>query len=286
MESFDWVAVATRVAAFVAALQAAGLALFLAAHRTALGASVRPLSVLARGAALTGFALVIGHQAMEGARLAGEWPGLWDAGIQRGNWQRSPGLSALVAAFGLAVEFLGLKVRGAPGRALALAGALGVAGSFALTGHTTEPGVPPLVRAALALHVGIAAYWLGSVAGLLRLTQLDDPPVLETASWAFSARAVWLVPAILPLGVGLAAGLMANVTALFTVYGALLAIKFVGFSILLGLAAFNRWQVLPALRREPAAAARRFRRTLQAEYAMLATVLAVTAAMTSFFSWR
>jgi putative copper resistance protein D len=236
--------------------------------------------------ALAGLALVLAHQVVEAARLAGDWSGLIDLSVQRGNWHRSPGLSALVGAAGLAIEYAGLRVQGGPGRTLAVLGALAVAGSFALTGHTTASTVSPLIRVLLMLHVAIVGYWLGSIVALVRLTRVATISSLSQVSAAFSASAVWLVPAILPLGVGMAVGLLPNLAALRTVYGAFLIIKITGFVLLLALAAFNRWRVVPALEREPLGVTQRFRQMLHAEYALVIGVLSVTAVMTSLYSWE
>jgi putative copper export protein len=286
MESFDAVAVGMRAAAFIAALQAAGLSLFMAVHRTVLAEKAAPLISLARPMALLGLALILGHQVIEGARLAGDWSGLADLDVQRGNWHRSPGLSAMVGAAGLAIEYTGLCLPGPAGRTLTVLGALGVGGSFALTGHTTASTVSPLIRALLTVHVTIVAYWLGSIVALARLTRVATTSTLTRISTAFSASAVWIVPAILPLGLGMAAGLLPNLAALRTTYGALLIAKISGFALLLALAAFNRWRAVPALQRAPLEATLRFRRMLHAEYLLLAGVLSVTAVMTSLYSWR
>ena len=286
MESFDAVAVAVRAAAFVAALQAAGLALFVAAHRTVLAENVRPLITLARTLTLLGLALVLGHQAIEAARLAGDWSGMLAMDIQSGNWHRSPGVSALVGAAGLAIEYLGWRLDGVVGRKLTVIGALGLVASFALTGHTTAAEVSPLLRVLLVLHVGIVGYWLGSIVALTRLTRAASTDSLSDVSTAFSAAAVWIVPAILPIGIGIVIGLLPNLAALRTVYGALLASKLTGFALLLVLAAFNRWRAVPALRLEPVAATRNFRTALHAEYLLVAAVLSVTAVMTSLYSWH
>jgi putative copper resistance protein D len=286
MESFDAVAVGMRAAAFVGALQAAGLALFISAPRTTLTEDASPLVSLARSMTLAGLALVLGHQVVEAARLAGDWSGLVDFDIQWGNWHRSPGVSALVGAAGLAIEYSGFCLTGALSRILPVLGALGVVASFALTGHTTHPTVSPLIRLLLVLHVAIVGYWLGSIVALVRLTRVATTHSLCKVSSGFSASAVWVVPAILPIGVGVAIGVLPNLAALWTVYGALLTSKVSGFAVLLALAAFNRWRVVPALEREPLVATRRFRRSLHAEYLLLVSVLSVTAVMTSLYSWH
>ena len=172
------------------------------------------------------------------------------------------------------------------GRSLLVAGALVVTASFALTGHTSDAAVAPLIRLLLAVHVTIVSYWLGSIVALLRLTRVATIASLGKASRAFSTVAIWLVPAILPIGVGMAFGLLPNVAALRSVYGELLATKLAGFLLLLTLAAFNRWRAVPALLHERSVAVRWYRRTLLTEYMLLASVLSVTAVMTSLFSWH
>ena len=94
------------------------------------------------------------------------------------------------------------------------------------------------------------------------------------------------MPVILPLGVGVAVGLLPNLAALRTVYGGFLAAKVTGFVVLLALAAANRWRMVPALQREPLEATQRFRHMLHAEYLLLISVVSVTAVMTSLYSWH
>jgi putative copper export protein len=182
--------------------------------------------------------------------------------------------------------YVGYCLPGIVGRTLTVLGALLVVASFPLTGHTTESSVWPLFRWLLALHVAIAGYWLGSIAALMRLTKVATTRTLEEVSESFSVSAVWVVPAILPFGVGVAIGLLPNLAALRSVYGALLASKATGLTALLILAAFNRWRVVPELQRKPLVATRRFRHVLQAEYLLLISVLSVTAVMTSLYSWH
>jgi putative copper export protein len=100
----------------------------------------------------------------------------------------------------------------------------------------------------------------------------------------FSARAVRLVPVLLLAGLILAAVLLPNVTALHRPYGELLLAKVVGFCVLMLFAAMNRWRFGPALRLGDRTAGRRFRQVVGAEFVLLATVLCVTAVMTTFFS--
>jgi putative copper resistance protein D len=286
VETIDWVSVIVRAAAFIAALQAAGLTGFAATCRRAgVAAAVPTVNGLLRVSALGAVVLVLSQRGLDAGRLAGEWSGIGDSHLQGMVWSRRPGLSSLVCVAGL-VAVMVSAAQPARWRYLGFLGALGVVASFALTGHTTEAQHAGLAQAILALHVGIAAYWIGAVAGLHRLTRQPDPQAVAQAAARFSTTAVWLVPIMLPAGVLLIVCLLPNLTALLTPYGAILLLKALGFSALIVLAATNRLRHVPALAAGAAGAVRRFRRVLVAEYAVLGGVLAITAAMTSLLSWH
>jgi putative copper export protein len=88
---------------------------------------------------------------------------------------------------------------------------------------------------------------------------------------------------ILLAGIVMAVLLLPNVSALSEPYGELLIAKVVGFAVLMGLAAANKWRLGPALAHGPVSGLW-FRRSVAAEYVLIAAVLAITAVMTSFFS--
>ena len=130
MASFDAAAVAMRCAAFVAALQAAGLACLwppTGAAGQKSGAAGFAGSPHGSGSAL---ALVLGHQVIEAARLAGTGPAWSISTCSGATGTDPPGVSALAAGVGLAIEDAGLCLKDASGRTLTVLGALGVAGSF------------------------------------------------------------------------------------------------------------------------------------------------------------
>jgi putative copper resistance protein D len=286
MEPLDVASVVLRAAAFITALQAAGVAWFVAVcGRAGLGA-VPSVTRLLRISALCAVPLVLMHRGLDAGRLTGEWSGMLDLHLQRMVWGRRPGLSSMVCAAGILGVVAGTSKSGRWGVRLGFVGALCVVGSFALTGHTTEASHPFLLQGLLALHVGLAAYWIGAVAGLYGLTRQSDPRPAARAAAHFSATAVWLVPLILPAGALLIWGLLPDLAALRTPYGGFLALKALGFCGLILLAATNRLRTLPSLVAGSSGAERRFRRVLAAEYAILAGVLAATATMTSLFSWE
>jgi putative copper export protein len=78
--------------------------------------------------------------------------------------------------------------------------------------------------------------------------------------------------------------LLPNLSALSQPYGELLIAKVVGFAALMGLAAANKWRFGPGLVSGTAQSGRWFRRSVAAEYVLIAVVLTITAVMTSFFS--
>jgi putative copper resistance protein D len=82
----------------------------------------------------------------------------------------------------------------------------------------------------------------------------------------------------------MAALLFPNMAALRAPYGRLLIAKVSGFALLMALAAANRWRLGPALAQATMQSERRFRRSVAAEYVLIATILTITAIMTSFFS--
>jgi type IV secretory pathway VirB2 component (pilin) len=110
--------------------------------------------------------------------------------------------------------------------------------------------------------------------------------VVSGLTFAFGEGGSKRVLAGVLFGVGMAIGLLPNVAALRSAYGGLLGSKLAGFLLLLTLAAFNRWRAVPALLHEPSVAVRWYRRALLTEYGLLASVLSVTAVMTSLFSWH
>jgi putative copper resistance protein D len=306
VEPIDILSVVVRAAALVAALQSAGLAWFamprggsaMAASDRSSGRTSRHSAAVAaasvqgalRASALVALVLVLTHRGLDAARLAGEWSGILDAHLQMLVWRRNPGLSSTLCAVGLIAVLVGsAHPKRWPGRwavYLGSTGAFAIVASFALTGHTRQAAHAGIARVLLSLHVGIVAYWIGAVVGLYWLTRQSEPRDVARAAGQFSRTAVWLVPLILPAGLALGWTLLPDLAALRTIYGAFLLAKFLGFCVLIVLAAANRLRYVPALAQGTASGTRAFERVLIAEYATLASVLAATAVMTSLFSWH
>ena len=78
--------------------------------------------------------------------------------------------------------------------------------------------------------------------------------------------------------------LLPDLAALGSSYGRLLIVKVFGFTILMGLAALNKWRFGPALGRDDGRVVKAFQRSVLAELTLIVAVLCVTAALTTFYS--
>ena len=270
-----------RALSFVALLQAAGIAIFVtlfARHLSGAETEVRRLGARSAAAALLLLAAQFG---LEPARLSGEYAGLIDPTL----WQialTSPAAAVFGArVLGLVLAALGLVGRGEPARLMASAGALLIAASFALMGHTAVHRYHLLLGPALATHVLVAAFWLGALPALYLATVRIEAASAAQLIAAFSKAAVWVVPWLAIVGVLIALVLVPKLAVFRQPYGWLLLAKVTGFVVLMGLAAANRSRLGPAV---ALGATRAFRCTLAAEYLLIVGVLAATAVMTSLYS--
>lgn len=283
----DLLSVTVRAAAFVCLFQAAGAAFFLARSR-GLTRSLAPIARLGCGAAVAGALLILCHQSLEAARMAGEYTGLVDPDLQRLAWLSAAGLAHILQACGmlLIVTALGGARRPAGFRSipLAVAGAMLAVLAFLLAGHTSAHALRVWLAPLLALHLLIIAFWFGALAPLALVLRREPLAIAARSFEAFSVVAVWLVPLILVAGFGLAIIMASGLAVLRQPYGQLLALKLAGYAMLMGFAFLNRSRLAPALETHGADAAPALRKSLAIEYALLASVLAVTAVLTTFYS--
>jgi copper resistance protein D len=280
----DILSVALRALSFVLLFQAAGVAIFIALFGRRLDRSQAAVRRLGQAAALAGMAVVAGHYALEAARMAGEMSGMWDPALQEMMWHSPSRAALLCRLLGLLLIAVGLHEASQPRTIMAIGGAALVGAAFTLMGHTSVNAQRAVLATLLMVHLLIVAFWFGALAPLY-LASLKEPPARAfDLTQRFTAIATWLVPLILLAGAAMAALLLPNVAALRAPYGRLLIIKIIGFGLLMGLAAANRWRLAPGLADATNQSERRFRRSLAAEYVLIVTVLTITAIMTSLFS--
>jgi len=198
------------------------------------------------------------------------------------------GLAVLVAAAGMAA--------GPVRQVLVTYGALVAAGSFALTGHTTQADPAVVAGAADAIHMLVAAIWLGGLVGLALVMRWRTDPASTGALVArFSTVAAVSVAVLWVTGVTQAWFTVGSLGALTSSnYGAILLVKLAVVAVTMAMAAWNRWKLLPSLGNaddtntgdtadaadDPVAlAATRVRRTVRLEVIALLAVVLITSVL-------
>ena len=278
-EDPDVLSVAFRAVSFVLLLNAAGITIFLSGFGHLLPHSLPAIAKLGCRLAIGALVFVVGHHALEAARMAGDMSGVVDPAMQAMTLRSGEGAAFALRMVGLALVAVGLR-RGAT-LAIGITGAVLAAASFALTGHTSVTAYRPAAAVLLTLHLLVVAFWLGSLWPLYLVAGREPPPVAARVIDAFSRVAAWVVPVILLAGVGLILVLVPNWAVFKQPYGQLLLTKVALFAVLMALATLNKWTLGPACAR---GRTRAFKQAVAAEYVLICAVLAVTAIMTTFYS--
>ena len=244
-----------RVLSYVGALAAAGM--------VALGALLRrddeptPVSRLAAVAAVVGLVGLLGQIPVQAALATGQGvgsvvqPGVIGLVIGDGI-----GWSTLVTGLGLIgiAMAMNLPFRGPP-RAVALTGAALTPLGFALTGHSRTMSPAVIGYGADVAHLVAAAAWFGGLVALVGIVRRrraahDDPGAVEAVA-RFSGWAAWSLALVVVAGTTMGwlevGGLHALVS---TTYGVVLLVKVGLVTLVVALAAWNRYRLLPAAHRE------------------------------------
>jgi putative copper resistance protein D len=280
----DVISVILRAFSFVLLFQAAGAAIFIAIFGRRLAGSQASVRRLGQAAAIAAIVLVAAHYALEAARMAGKMSGMWDPTLQGMAWNSAAGTAVICRLLGLLLIAVGLRKAKVRWAILAVGGAVLATGAFTLTGHTSVSAHRAALAALLMLHLLVVAFWFGALWPLYVASLRETPARASDIIERFTTVATWLVPVILLAGIVMAVLLLPNLQTLSEPYGELLIAKVAGFAVLMGLAAANKWRLGPALVHGQAQSGRRFRRSVAAEYVLIAVVLTITAVMTSFFS--
>jgi putative copper resistance protein D len=280
----DLLSATLRGLAFVAVLQAGGVALFLGIFGRSLVQSRQRIRRLAVTAAVASVLLLSAQYLLEAARMTGELSGILDAELQRFVLQSA-------AAKILALRLLGIALAGfsiaRSGRGMAVAGVAGgllIAISFMLTGHTASSAERWLLGPALVLHLLVVEFWFGALLPLGAVIRHESADGAAQIVERFSRIATLLVPFIFVAGLVMTAGLLPSVSALTTGYGLGLVGKASAFALLMLLAALNRWRLGPALAADDPAARSSFTTSVMTEFVIIAAVLMGTAILTTFWS--
>jgi copper transport protein len=277
---------AAKLAVYVAMVLGIGGAFFqtwfgqTGAGQTWAGASGRARATPIHAALLVGGLIVtplsVGLQGLDALDLPVSQ--LMQAEVWRAGWQTAYGLTALVAECAIVAGLLALVTPVRLARAPALVGLSGIGLALLLSGHagTVEPRW--LTRSAVFLHGVTVAFWIGALIPLVVAIRAGD----RDALMRFSR----LIP--VPLAVLIATGCLLmfvqidRVDALWTTrYGLVLSGKLALVAVLVGLAAANRFALVPRFAAAGSASAGRALATsIRAELALAFVILALVA------SWR
>jgi len=154
---------------------------------------------------------------------------------------------------------------------------------FAFSGHAAAVG--PAEGLVAVLHVSVAAWWLGSLHFLRERCAHAQFAQLVALVTRFSAIAFILVGTLVIAGLVLILILVDFSTdPWLTPYGWILGAKLCGVGAVLAVASYNRRQLTPRLLAGDRSAVSALRSSLNAEVALIAVVLAITAILTTYTS--
>ncbi|MCW4354427.1 copper resistance protein CopC [Hoyosella sp. YIM 151337] len=205
----------------------------------------------------------------------------WDAvrdSFYAGGSFSAAALGAMLGIAGLAAAVTATsKGSGRAPAAVACGGAGLALGSLLLTGHTRTFGPPLVLLTSDAVHVTAAALWLGGVIGLVFVLRTAEGGA-AAAVVRFSSIAALVLAASAVTGIVMAWLILDSLQGLTgTRYGLTLLLKVGAVAVVVLLAAWNRWKLVPIVGSEPGSL-RQLRRIVGAE----AVVLLVAASITAF----
>lgn len=267
---------------YAAMLLAAGSALFLVAFTVSL-ALVERTARVGRLAAMVGavaYFLAIGFGGAEMVLGGG------GAMFQPDGWSR--GLSSTLmpsAAIGVPAMLLLWWALGGDGqqpRSIALLlGALAAIGSFLVTGHAATAAPVWLMATMVGLHLTATAFWFGALYPLYQSAKLESAHACGALMLRFSKLAVMAVGAVVLSGLVISWTQVQSVSNLLgNDYGEGLLRKLILFVAVLGIAAWNKLALTPALERGDDEAKHRIRTTIRVESALYLLVIGAAMALT------
>lgn len=270
---------AARLAFYLAALGAAGTALYGAAF----GRRVAPeegswlrratlASAAVGGAAAFAWLAVQVALASDGNPLDGE---IWSLMIGM-----PPGRSVLVAVAGLAlVGVAGWLGPARPGAQVV--GGVVLAASFALVGHTTATVPRVLFALLLVVHLLGVAFWAGSLVPLARASR-GEPRAAAAFVEDWARTASWLVGGLVVAGLALSWAIVGSLGVLFgTRYGWALLAKVALVGVVFAFVVWHRFRLTPDLAAGRPGAGRRLARSIGWEAAAMVLVFWAASELTA-----
>lgn len=271
-----------RSVVYLTALMGAGSAAFALLFRSLHPSAYRPIGDFTTAFALLGLlASLLAVPVQTGYLAGGDWRGMLDVELLAMVASSPVGLASAMAAAG-SVLLLLVRAGRPVATALSVLGGAIIVASVTVAGHGAAKD-PILGRALVGLHLAAAAFWIGSLWPLLKLTRTRPGPEAAAVLERFGQVATVVVGGLLAAGTGLAVILLENLSDLWqTRYGAILVAKLAVVCALLVLAALNRQRLVPALARGAAGGQARLMRSIRAEIVLAGLVIVLTAGLTTY----
>lgn len=153
---------------------------------------------------------------------------------------------------------------------------VGAATSSTLTGHISQQALPEHI--ALVLHIIAVSWWIGALPLLIAISYQHPPQCVKAIMLRFGHHAWLPVILLLVTGTGMLASLVDLPGALYrSLYGNIFIVKTVFVLMILGLAAWHKWQLVPKLTRRQHTLAR----SIQIECLIAISILLATATFTT-----
>lgn len=283
MEAWQLAGIASRIVLYGSLALAVGSALFgilIGGHGKALLPSVRQTFQVAAGVVVVS---VLGSLLVQVGGLVDDGlSGALDLEVAGFIWAGPMGTATKTLIAGLVLIGIGFLLSGIPSLICHVVGALASSAFVALSGHgsTADSWVLPVL---ITVHFACLAFWIAALSPLRRAATGALPlPQAAALAHRFGQVATPIVLSLLLAGGWVAWVLLGSVQAIVSSsYGLTLLLK-VGIVVgLLGLAALNRFRLVPAmLRGEPGSAAALVR-SINAETALVLLILVVTASLTA-----
>lgn len=168
----------------------------------------------------------------------------------------------------------------APGKFSGILGVILIVISLGASGHAASSGL--LMNSVFVIHALMAGIWLGALLLLYRCIAINPVSMLTVVLNQFSRRATIVVSLLLLCALIMAWYQLGEFKQLFfSDYGFWLMIKIGLVSLVLIVAAINRWKFTPALESGSSSARQSLRRSILTEGLLMIVVVAVTSVLAS-----
>lgn len=221
---------------------------------------------------------------IDAVKFTGSVGGIFDFEIQKMIFQSHLGVFKAMTAFGLSALAFSSFSQSKNGNIVGLIGVIVVALSFTYTGHTAENPYRFILAPLLGLHIAIVLFWYGSLVPLYLILKAEKQNVSGQIVEQYSKLAFYLVPVIFLAGLVMGAVLMKGLNFFENEYGLLLLLKIALFSILMLVAALNKWKLGPALFSNGINASKNLQRAIMIEFLIISAIVLATAILTGYFS--